>query len=217
MDTTLQVGTAERRALVLKQRILIWTVAACCAAFGSAGCTAEQTEPGEAPDINVDVDPGQWPEYKVNWADVDVGTREQTVTTPVIRIEEETRQVTVPYIDINPPGARDRQERTIRVNVDVPHAGYRLEIAEIRASGDNLWVIARLDQADQAAAQVMTRASDQVVVNAPADLDVRKIIVGQQPQGASTEHRFVSSMDALNQMIPQGGRVLYQRGAASSN
>ena len=197
---------------MLKQRMLIWTLAACCAVFGTAGCTAEQTEPGEAPDVDVDVDPGQWPEYKVNWADVDVGTREQTVTTPVVRIEQETRQVSVPYIDINPPGARDRQERTIRVEADVPHAGYNLEITEIRASGDNLWVIARLNETDQAAAKAMTRASDQVVVNAPSDLDVRKIIVGQQPPGGGSEHRFVGSMDALNQMIPQGGRVIYQRG-----
>ena len=199
---------------MIKQRMLIWTVAACCAAFGSAACTTQQTEPGQAPDVDVDVDPGQWPEYKVNWADVDVGTREQTVTVPVVRIEEKTQQVSVPYIDINPPGARDRAERTIRVEVDVPHAGYDLEITEMRASGDDLWVIARLNETDQAAAQAMTRASDQVVVNAPADLDVRKIIVGQQPPGGASEHRFVGSMDALNQMIPQGGRVIYQRGGA---
>ena len=100
---------------MLKPKVMTWTVVGCLAVFGAAGCTTEQTQPGEAPDIDVDVDPGQWPEYKVNWADVDVGTREQTVTVPVVRIEQETRQVTVPYIDINPPGAGNREERTIQV------------------------------------------------------------------------------------------------------
>lgn len=202
---------------MLKPRVIAWTVAGSLAIFGAAGCTTEQTQPGEAPDIDIDVDPGQWPEYKVNWADVDVGTREQTVTVPVVRIERETRQVTVPYIDINPPGARDREERTIQVNVDVPHAGYDLQITQVRAAGDNLWVVARLDERDQAAAQAMTRVSDRVVVNAPDDLDVRKVIVGQPPQGTGGgEHRFVDSMSALNQMIPQGSRVIYERSAPFS-
>jgi hypothetical protein len=199
---------------MLKPKILIWTVVGCLAVFGAAGCTTEQTQPGEAPDIDVDVDPGQWPEYKVNWADVDVGTREQTVTVPVVRIEQETRQVTVPYIDITPPGGGEREERTIQVNVDVPHAGYDLQITEVRASGDDLWVIAQLNERDPAGAQAMTRVSDQVVVNAPADLDVRKVIVGQ-PQGTGGgEHRFVDSVSTLNQTIPKGSRVIYQRGSA---
>lgn len=190
-------------------------VAAVLAVFTVAGCEVEQTEPAEAPDVDVRVDPGEWPDYDVKWADVDVGTREETVTVPVVRVEEETRQVSVPYIDINPPGARDREERTIQVELDAPHAGHQLQIVEVRASGDDLWVIAELRESDQAAAQVVTRLSDQVVLNAPADLDVRKVIVGERPSGHyNQQHRFVDSRGALDQMIPQGGRVLYTRGAA---
>ena len=196
-----------------------WTVAAALAVFTAAGCSTEQTQPAEAPDVDVDVNPGQWPQYKVNWADVDVGTREKTVTVPVVRVEQETREVSVPYIDINPAGARDREERTIQVELDVPHSGYNLQISEIRAAGDDLWVIARLDEGgQQPAAQAVTRVSDQVVVNAPADLDVRKVIVGNRPAGSYNEqHRFVGSMDVLNQAIPQGSRVIYQRGANTGN
>lgn len=196
-------------------RFMSWAVAAALTVF-AAGCTAEQTEPAEAPDVDVQVDAGEWPEYDVQWADVNVGTREETVTVPVVRIEEETKQVSVPYIDINPPGARDREERTIRVELDAPHAGYQLQIVEVRASGDDLWVIAELRDAGETAAQAVTRVSDQVVLNAPADLDVRKVIVGERPQGAH-EHRFVSSRGALDQMIPQGSRVLYTRNAAAGS
>ena len=199
-------------------RLAAWTVAGALTIFGSAACSTEQTQPAEAPEVDVDVDPGQWPQYKVKWADVDVGTREKTVTVPVVRVEQETREVSVPYIDINPPGARDREERTIQVEVDVPHSGYSVQITEIRATGDDLWVIARLNESGQRGAQAVTRTGDQVVVNAPADLDVRKVIVGERPSGAFNEqHRFVSSMDALTQAIPQGGRVIYQRAAAPSS
>ena len=179
---------------------------------GTIGCTAERTAPAEAPDVDVDVDPGRWPEYKVNWADVDVGTRERTVTVPVVQVTQETRQVQVPFIDINPPGAGDREERTIQVEVDAPHAGYDVQITEVRASGDDLWVVAQFRESNAKAPQAITRISDQVVVNAPADLDVRKVIVGTRPPGAHNEqHRFVDSMDALNRAVPQGSRVIYQR------
>jgi hypothetical protein len=57
-----------------------------------------------------------------------------------------------------------------------------------------------------------TRISDHVMINAPLDLDVRTVVVGEQPDG--NEHlRFVESRDALQPMIPDGARVLYRRSA----
>lgn len=197
-----------------KVRAASWAIAAALAVFTVAGCEAEQTEPAKAPDVDVRVEPGEWPEYDVKWADVQVGTREETVTVPVVRVEEETRQVSVPYIDINPPGARDREERTIQIELDAPHAGHQLQIVEVRAAEDDLWVVAMLRDTGTSTEPGATRLSDQVVLNAPADLDVRKVIVGERPEGHyNRQHRFVDSMDALNQLIPQGGRVLYTRGA----
>ena len=192
------------------------SMVACCLALVSLGaCQAEQTQEARPPDVDVDVDPGQLPRYNVKWADVDVGTREQTVTVPVVRIERETRQVSVPYIDINPPGSRDREERTVTVEVDVPHAGYEVQITEVRAAGDTLWVIARLNEGTAPSTQAVTRASDQVVINAPEDLNVRRVIVGQRPEGVyNRQYRFVESMAALEGQIPGGARVLYQRGGA---
>lgn len=182
--------------------------------FGITACETEQVQEGRAPDVDVDIDPGRWPQYKTDWADVDVGTREKTVTVPVVKVVEETRQVSVPYIDINPPNVGEREERMIEVSVDVPHAGYDLNISEVRAAADDLWVIAQLTERDGAAAQAVTRATDQVVVNAPTDLDVRKVIVGQQPTGDyNQQHRFVSSRDALTPSLPENSRVIYQRGA----
>jgi hypothetical protein len=174
------------------------------------GCTVDQTQEARAPDV--DVDAGRWPQYEVNWADIDVGTSERTITVPVVRIEKESRQITVPFIDINPPGARERDERAISIDVDVPHAGYELQIAEVRASGDDLWVVGSLRQTGTPAAQEMTRLSDRVVINAPEDLDIRKVVVGERPSLAENEQlRFIASMDDLKQIIPDGARVLYRR------
>ena len=178
-----------------------------------AGCQTEQTREARAPDVDVDVDPGQWPRYNIKWADVDVGTREQTVTVPVVRVEKEQRQVSLPYIDINPPGSATREERTVSIEADVPHAGYDLQIAEVRAAGDTMWVIARLTEGKESATQEVTRVGDRVVVNAPEDLNVRRVVIGERPEGVQNQqYRFVPTMAALEQQIPQGARVLYRRG-----
>ena len=198
--------------------LICWTVFVCGTVAGSTACSVDQTREGEAPDVDVDVDPGRWPRYDVNWADVDVGTRQETVTVPVVRVERETREVTVPYIDINPPGATSREQRTISVELDVPGPQYQLQIEEIRAAEDDLWVVARLAESGGATAVGgPTRVSDQVVVNAPSDLDVRKVVVGTRPAGVFNEqYSFFDSMSALEAQIPSSARVLYRRNAGAA-
>lgn len=195
----------------------LWAAVGAMALLPLGACTTEQTQPAEAPEVDVDVDPGQWPEYKVNWADVDVGTREKTVTVPTVQVVQEKRQVSVPYLDINPPGARDREERTISMELDVPHPGYQLTITEVHAARNDLWVIARLHEGEAPAKgkNLATRVSDQVVVNAPEDLNVRKVVVGDRPDGDyNRQYSFAGSMSDLSQRIPQGARVIYQRQGA---
>lgn len=58
-------------------------------AVGLAACSVEQTEEGEAPEV--DVEAGEMPEYDVDPADVDVNW--------------DTTQVRTPDIDINDPDA----------------------------------------------------------------------------------------------------------------
>ena len=190
------------------------TVVSCLSFVMVIGCAVDQTQEARAPDVDVEVDAGRWPQYKVNWADIDVGTSERTITVPVVRIEKETRKITVPFIDINLPGARERDEQAISIDVDVPHAGYELQITEVRASGDDLWVIGTLRETGTRAAQVLTRLSDRVVINAPEDLDIRRVVVGERPASADNEHlRFIESMDDLDRVIPDGARLLYRRNA----
>lgn len=60
-----------------------------------------QTQEGKMPDVDVDVDAGKLPEYDVELADVDVNTEEETVMVPkVVMVEEE---VSVPNVDVTMP------------------------------------------------------------------------------------------------------------------
>ena len=179
----------------------------------STGCSVDKTQNAKAPDVDVDVDPGRWPKYNVKWADVDVGTTTKTVTVPKLEWRREQVEVQVPYIDIKGPGG-NREERTITVELEVPNSGYDLQIREIRAAGDELWVISELKKTGNMKGSY-NRVSDQVVVNAPDDLQVRKVIVGERPEGVyNQQYSFYSDMSTLQQKLPQGGgRVLYQRAA----
>jgi hypothetical protein len=69
------------------------------------GCDVEQTEQGELPDMNVDVegDPGEMPEYDVETPEVDVTTEEQTVEVPDVDVETETETVEVPDVNVDLP------------------------------------------------------------------------------------------------------------------
>ena len=63
-------------------------------AIALGGCRAEQTQEGELPDVDVTAEGGQLPEYDVETADVDVGTREETVTVPDIDVTMPDEQPT---------------------------------------------------------------------------------------------------------------------------
>ncbi len=67
-----------------------WSLASAIliAALALGGCEVEKKEEGRLPDV--EVEGGKLPRYDVEGPDVDVGTEERTIT--------------VPDIDIDPPG-----------------------------------------------------------------------------------------------------------------
>ena len=67
------------------------------------GCSVEQTEEGELPDVDVTAEGGNMPEYDVDTADVEVGTRETTMDVPKVDVYTEEEQVTVPTVGIDMP------------------------------------------------------------------------------------------------------------------
>jgi hypothetical protein len=75
-------------------------IATAALALALAGCEVEQTEEGEAPDV--DVEGGEAPEYDVDAPDVDVDMEEKTVTVPDVDVDMEKKRMKVPDVDINP-------------------------------------------------------------------------------------------------------------------
>ena len=52
-----------------------------------SACDVEQTEEAELPEVDVEAQGGNMPEYDVDAADVDVTTEERTVEVPVVETE----------------------------------------------------------------------------------------------------------------------------------
>lgn len=93
----------------LKLRRLL-TVSLALAFLGLAGCRVTQEEAGEAPDVDVEVDPGEVPEYNVEGPDVDVEPETQEVTVPEVEVGTEEKEVTVPDVDVTLPGEEEENQ-----------------------------------------------------------------------------------------------------------
>lgn len=68
-------------------KILTLEIALGSAAVLLAGCDVEQTEEAELPEVDVEAEGGNMPEYDVDTADVDVTTEERTVEVPEVEID----------------------------------------------------------------------------------------------------------------------------------
>lgn len=174
-----------------------------------AGCDVEQTEEGDMPDVDVDYQSGDMPEYDVDWADVDVGTRTTTVTVPKVDVYTEEEQVEVPYIDIRMPDDGEATERAIVVEIEATGTKPELEIESVYATERKLIVVSELEETDTPLDGERVRVSDRIMLNAP-DLDVRHIIIGNQPEGNwNQQYTFVPDEDAVDQYISANARQIY--------
>lgn len=180
-------------------------------ALAFSACDVDQTREGELPEVDIDLEEGQAPAYDVDWADIDVRTRTETVEVPKIKVVTETEQVEVPYIDMDwPDDMGESAERTLVVEADVMRDA-TLEIQEVYATGERLIVLASLAiEGSDALEDETMRVSDQVVVNAP-DMDVRYYIIGDRPEGGfNNRYNYISSRDQISNLM-QNGRAIYQR------
>lgn len=181
------------------------------AIFGIAACEVEQTQEGELPDVDVDVESGQLPRYDIDGPDVDVGLSETTVTVPKVRIVEEEETISVPYIDVDLPGDDfESERRTVSVELETAGEGAAVEIQEIYAKGDRLWVISRLDESG-ASGTGRSRVADRVVINVPEDAEVSHYIIGKRPAGSHNEqYRFIASKSAIQDRL-SAAKQIYSR------
>ncbi|WP_124979747.1 hypothetical protein [Nonlabens xiamenensis] len=172
-------------------------------------CDVKKEESGELPELDVDVEAeaGNLPEYDVEWMDVDVSTTTKMVEVPKLVVVMEEEEIEVPVIDFDMPG--DKNERTLTVEAEVSGTDHDLDIQEVRASKNRLYVISTLESNDTDLEDKTIRKQDQIMINAP-DLDVQYIIVGEKPDRVfNSNNMYVKSMNDLNESI-SSAKVIYK-------
>lgn len=178
----------------------------------AVGCDIDQKKETKLPDLDVevDVDEGQLPTFDVDWADVNVGTRTKTISVPKVVVVMEEVEVEVPYIDVDMPNSGEKEELTLMVQAEVVDVEHKIDIQEIIAAGDNLYVISKLSKMSKTLGGKKLRVSDQVVLNAP-DLNVKHIIVGERPNDVFNEqYKYVKDVSDFKAGL-KNPRVIYKK------
>ncbi|TVZ53071.1 hypothetical protein [Dokdonia sp. Hel_I_53] len=178
-------------------------------------CDIDKKGQVELPEVDVDVDAeaGDLPSFDVDWADVNVGTRTKMVEVPKVVVVMEEEEIEVPYVDVDMPEDyedKEKMERTLRVEAEVDDVEHNLDIKEIRAYNNKLYVIAELEKMTQSIAGKTMRVQDQIELNAP-NMNVEYIIVGEKPNRLfNNQYRYLSSMNDLDDEIANA-KVIYNR------
>lgn len=181
--------------------------------FSVISCDVKKTEDGDMPSVDVDVEAssGELPEYKVDWASVEVKTRTETIRVPKVKVVMEEEEVEVPYVDVDGPNSGEKEERTILAEAEVSGEMQKIQIQKIYASDDNLYVISMLENTGEKLENETVRISDRVYLNVPSDLDVRHYIVGKKGDSDfNRSYRYLDNENDLSDKL-EGAKLIYSR------
>ncbi|GAA0715387.1 hypothetical protein [Aquimarina litoralis] len=177
-----------------------------------SSCDVQQKKEAKLPEVDVDVETesGQLPTFDVDWADVNVGTKTKTVKVPKVVIAMEEVEVEVPYVDVDMPNSGEKEELTLTVEAEVSDKEHTIEIQEIVATNNNLYVISELNETDQKIGDKTMRVSDRVILNAP-DLNVKHIIAGEKPDEVfNDQYKYVKDIAEFKSTL-DNTKVIYTR------
>ncbi len=177
-----------------------------------SSCDVQQKKEAKLPDVDVEIDTeaGQLPTFDVDWADVNVGTRTKKVTIPKVVVVMEEEEIEVPYIDVDMPNSGEKEELTLTVEAEVTGKEHSIDIKEIIAANDKLYVISRLKELDQDLGDKKLRVSDRVILNAP-DLNVKHIIIGEKPDRVfNDQFKYVKDINAFKSSLKKS-KVIFTK------
>lgn len=201
--------TLKKLYIMINMKTLLIPALALCFL---TSCDFKKTESGSLPEVDVDVDAeaGSLPEYDVDWAEVNVGTKTETIKVPKVVVVMEEEEVEVPYLDVNMPDAGEKEERTLMIEAEVSGEEHKMEIQEIWATGKKLYVISKLESTGTSIDDKNMRVSDQVTLNAP-DLDVQYYVIGERPDRLfNRQHKYISDISDLKNKLDDY-KVIYKR------
>ncbi|TPN84449.1 hypothetical protein [Aquimarina algicola] len=183
-----------------------------CIALVMSNCDVQQKKEAKLPEVDVDVDTeaGQLPTFDIDWADVNVGTKTKTVKIPKVVVVMEEEEVEVPYLDVDMPNSGEKEELTLTVEAEVIDKEHTIEIEEIIATNDKLYVVSELKEKTQSLGDKKMRVSDRVILNAP-DLNVKHIIKGEKPNRVfNDQYKYVQDIDAFKSGLANS-KVIYKK------
>ncbi|MEJ1221373.1 hypothetical protein [Sediminicola sp. 1XM1-17] len=171
-------------------------------ALALQSCKMNKEESGSLPDVDVHVeaDSGELPEYDIAWSDIEISTTTKKIKVPKVVVVMEEEEVEVPVIDFDMPG-QEKEERSLVVEAEVSGTEHELNIMEIRATKNRLYVISKLQDLTTSLGNKTMRIQDQVYVTAP-DLDVQHIIVGKKADRVfNNNYKYATDMTEVDVMI----------------
>ncbi|MBP2830718.1 hypothetical protein J8281_00845 [Aquimarina sp. U1-2] len=177
-----------------------------------SSCDIQQKKEAKLPDVDVDIDTesGQLPTFDVDWADVNVGTKTKTVKIPKVVVVMEEEEIEVPYIDVDMPDSGEKEELTLTVEAEVENKEHTIDIKEIVATNNNLYVISELKELDQDLGDKKLRVSDRVILNAP-DLNVKHIIMGEKPNRVfNDQYKYVNNIESFKSGL-KNSKVIFTK------
>ena len=188
------------------------TLSVIALAFLIMSCDVNQKKEAKLPgvDVDVDVEAGQLPTFDIDWADVNVGMKTTKVMIPKVVIVMEEEEIEVPYIDVDMPNSGEKEELTLMVEAEVSDKEHSIDIKEIVATENNLYVISNLKELTTSLGDKKLRVSDQVILNAP-DLNVKHIIVGEKPNRVfNDQHKYVANIATFKKGL-KNPKVIYSK------
>jgi len=172
-------------------------------------CDVDKKGKLEMPEVAVDVEEGNIPNFDVDWAEVNVGTKTKMVKVPTVKVVVEEMEVEVPYVDVDMPN-EDKEELSVAVEAEVNDFEHEINIKEIRASKNRLFVVSQLDKLDVDLDGNVLRVQDQIELNAP-DLDIKHYIIGKKPNRSfNSRYTYVSNMNNLPTKVKEA-KVIYKK------
>jgi len=170
-----------------------------------------QTEEGEMPSVDVDAEGGQLPEFDIDVADVDVGTTTETMKVPKVKLVVEEEEFEVPYVDVDMPDDADGEKirQKILASVETPNPGYSLEIQKVYYINGDIVVISELTEKNVKQADGPGAAHDALVINAP-EAEINHYVISSVDglEGRNGDYEFVRTANDLDFEMNEGS-VIY--------
>ena len=90
---------------------IIVIVALVVAAFAFGFINIDQVKTAKLPDVQVEATGGQAPAFDVETADINVGTKEESVAVPTVEVGTKDTSVTLPTVSVDKVGDANRSDK----------------------------------------------------------------------------------------------------------